>query len=437
MKKRLGIIFLACITGLSVHAAVPGKVFVKIKKNHELINSNLIEKSKNLFENVYLLEVSDVQKALAELKQDQSVVFAHENQRSEKSQLAQPAPDVFTSAFSPLDSPFNDPGINRQWSFLDSEKFGVSVNKAYNERRTQPRKTVIVAVVDTGVDYNHEDLKEVMWINEGEIAGNGIDDDGNGYIDDVHGIDTLERDSDGNATGDPMDTHDHGSHVSGIIGAKQNNGKGIAGIASNVKIMAIRTVPNASDETDVDIVESFLYAAKHGAKLINCSFGKRRNEGGMVVSEAIKHIGEKYGVLVVAAAGNETENIDKKKMYPASFENQHLLVVASTNSSGRMSYFSNFGGKNVDVAAPGSSIYSTTRRNKYKSFSGTSMAAPTTVGVAAEILSHNPELSPLQLKDVVMRSVVKKSIFEGRMVTGGQIDLLRGLTLVNRLRQRR
>ena len=283
--------------------------------------------------------------------------------------------------------------------------------------------------MDTGVDYNHEDLKNVMWTNPGEIAGNGIDDDGNGYVDDIHGINTLVRDQDGQATSDMYDTHSHGTHVSGSIAAEQNNGKGIAGIASRVKIMGIRTVPNSGDELDVDVVEAFIYAAKNGAKIINCSFGKSKNEGGQAVSEAIDYIGKNYGTLVIAAAGNDSKNIDRRLTYPASFQNDNLLVVASTTKHGRMSYFSNFGLKNVDVAAPGSGVHSTVPGNRYASYSGTSMAAPNTSGLAAEVWAHFPELGPLAIKKILMKSVTKISRFSTKIKSGGRIDLEKALLL--------
>ena len=202
----------------------------------------------------------------------------------------------------------------------------------FGNRRSAPEKEIIVAVVDTGVDFNHPDLP--MWTNENEIPGNGIDDDNNGYIDDIHGINTLVRDSEGKATMNIMDTHSHGTHVSGSIAAIQNNALGVAGIASKAKIMALRTVPNSSDETDVDVTEAFIYAAENGAKVINCSFGKSVNERGMMVRDAINHIGRAHGVLVVAAAGNSRRNIDTYPTYPASFDSENLLVVASSTSNG-------------------------------------------------------------------------------------------------------
>ena len=244
----------------------------------------------------------------------------------------------------------------------------------------------------------------------------------------MHGINTLKRRDDGSAYGNPMASHSHGTHVSGTIAAAQNNNVGIAGIASAVKIMAIRAVPNSSDETDLDVVESFLYAAKNGAKLINCSFGKSHNEGGMIVNETIDHIGKTFGVLIFAAAGNDYgRDIDSNKTYPASFESDYLLVVASTKKSGGLSWFSNIGEKSVDLAAPGSDVYSTVKDNKYANMSGTSMATPTAVGVAAEVLSHFPELGPLGLKKALMDSVTPVKKFQGKMVSPGRIDLFSSL----------
>lgn len=404
----------------------PNELFVKLRLGQNLPNIQGAE-AKHLFENWFLLQGKNIAKRSSEIYAMDEVESVELNQRSEKSELAKPTLELPTFNDDPALSYFNDPKASKVWSFRDSANNGVSVEKAYSERGMSRGETIRVAVVDTGVDYTHEDLNAVMWTNAEEIAGNGIDDDNNGYIDDIHGIDTLERDNEGKATGDPMDTHSHGSHVSGTIGAKQNNNVGIAGIAGNVEIMAIRTVPNSGDETDVDVVESFLYAAKNGARIINCSFGKRKNEGGMIVRDAIAHIGENYNVLVVAAAGNETSNIDNSLRYPASFDNENLLVVASTTSRGGMSYFSNYGLKNVDLAAPGSSIYSTTPGNKYASFSGTSMASPTTAGVAAQILSQSPQLTAAELKTLLMETVTKRSSFAGKMQSAGTVDLFNGL----------
>lgn len=424
--RKLGFFLVASLFSVAASAQSirfeHNTLFVKLKHGEALPQHELIEAQKHLFGDLWEVTTSDAVLLENDLRIDPVVKWTEKSFYAGARDLALPSSNKNLPE-EMLDISFNDPMAGRVWAFNDASRNGVSVNRAYSELPSRAAKTVVVAVVDTGVDYNHEDLKDVMWVNEGEIAGNGQDDDNNGYVDDIYGINTIDR------TTNPIDTHSHGTHVSGTIGAKQNNGKGIAGIASDVKIMAIRTVPNDGDETDKNVVESFLYAAKNGAKLINCSFGKKVNEGGMVVSETIKFVGETYGTLVVAAAGNDSfgpfrwHNIDTDRRFPASFGNAHLLVIAATNSNGGLASFSNVGKVGVDVAAPGQDVLSTTPGNQYQSFSGTSMATPTTVGVAAQILSYFPGLTALQLKDVLMSSVTAVPAFADKMVTGGRIDL--------------
>ncbi|MBK24224.1 MAG: hypothetical protein CME70_09515 [Halobacteriovorax sp.] len=425
---KLLVALLVAVTSLSLFASEirynPKRLIVKLKEGQAMPAHHSVKKVQHLFERLYVLHLEDIKSLQSDFLSNEAFEYVEKDYYSSRTEKL-PTAEKTVELNEKLSGDFNDPKLGRLWHF--NNKTGMSVTKAYNEVINGKGAEVIVAVVDTGVDFNHEDLKEVMWVNEGEIPGNNIDDDGNGYVDDVHGINTLTRDSDGNATGNMKDTHSHGTHVSGIIGAKQNNGVGIAGVASNVKIMGIRTVPNSGDELDVDVVESFLYAAKNGAKIINCSFGKSHNEGGQAVSEAIKYIGEKYGTLVIAASGNSSQDIDRRLTYPASFENDHLMVVASTSNRGGMSYFSNYGKKNVDLAAPGSSVYSTTPNNRYSSMSGTSMASPSAAGVAAEVLSHNPELGPVELKRLLMESATKVGRFSSKLVTGGRIDLYSAL----------
>ncbi len=415
------------------------QLFVKLKPGGILPGSAKIISSKELFGQMVLVKATDAAALARDLKDSAAVDYVQLNSFHGKQRLpeVEKAPLAFES-FSEA-SPFNDPQVSKIWSFLDDKGFGVSVNKTYSVLGSQAREDVIVAVVDTGVDYRHEDLRSIMWVNPGEIPGNGKDDDGNGYIDDVHGINTLMRDSNGVASGNPMASHSHGTHVSGTIAAAQNNRIGIAGIASRAKIMAIRTVPDDADETDVDIVESFLYAAKHGARIINCSFGKKTNEGGMVVAETINHIAANYGTLVVAAAGNDSNpfvrwDIDTDPKYPASFDSEGLLVIAATSSSGGLASFSNVGRKSVDVAAPGVNIFSTIPNDSYGPMSGTSMATPTTVGVLAEVLARFPSLTPVELKKIAIESVTPVSSFKGLMVSGGRVNLYQALQTAGRYR---
>lgn len=409
----------------------PNHLFIKMKQGQSLVKSPLIRSAKKVAKNIYLVKTRDALALESSLKSNSKIEYVQKDFYGDKKAMPKlevldevqlQMMKVFNQSFS-----FNDPDVSKLWAFNASA--GMDVNSSYSSLPNRTAEDIIVAVVDTGVDYNHDDLRNVMWVNSGEIAADGIDNDGNGYIDDVHGINTLVRDAEGRATGNPMASHWHGTHVSGTIAAEQNNAIGIAGVASNVKIMAIRTVPDAADELDSDIVESFRYAAKHGAKVINCSFGKSKNEGGMVVRDVINEIGETHNVLVIASAGNDSmgpfnwHNNDVSPKFPASFDSENLLVIASTTSSGGLSTFSNIGKVTVDVGAPGSNIYSTLTSNRYGMASGTSMASPNTSGVAAMVLGYYPEISAVELKQILMNSVTPVSDFSSKISSGGRVNL--------------
>ena len=436
--KKLSIGFLLSFSALVASAEAaesrfhPNHLFIKMKNGQGLVKSPLIKSAKRVLGSIYLVKTAKLEALSEELANNESVEYAEKDFYGQKRMM--PKLEVLEDAavlvkkFTQFDlTSFNDPEASKLWAFNSTS--GMSVNEAYDLLPNSEAQEIIVAVVDTGVDHNHEDLKDIMWRNEKEIQGNGIDDDNNGYIDDIHGINTLVRDAQGRATMNTMASHWHGTHVSGTIAATQNNGLGIAGVASNVKIMAIRTVPDDSDELDSNIVEAYKYAAQNGARLINCSFGKSYNEGGMVVRDVINEIGKKYNTLVIASAGNDSmgpynwHDNDTSPKYPASFNSENLLVVASTTSAGALSSFSNIGKNTVDVAAPGSNIYSTINGGKYGMASGTSMASPNTTGVAAMVLSYNPTLSAVELKDVLMKSVTKVPNFNGMLVSGGRINM--------------
>ena len=206
---------------------------------------------------------------------------------------------------------------------------------------------------------------------------------------------------------------EHGTHVAGIIAADRKNGIGINGIADNVRIMSVRTVPNG-DERDKDVANAIIYAVDNGAKIINMSFGKSFSPEKVVVDKAVKYA-EQKGVLLIHAAGNDGENIDEKKNFPSRYYSDNkeaknwLEIGASAWGSDQefVGNFSNYGKKSVDFFAPGVEIYSTTPGNTYKNQSGTSMACPTTAGVAALLMSYFPELSYLEVKDILKRSTRK------------------------------
>jgi len=211
---------------------------------------------------------------------------------------------------------------------------------------------VTVAVIDTGVNYNHPDLAANIWNNAGEIAGNNIDDDGNGFIDDVQGWDFVQND---NA---PMDFNKHGTHVAGIIGAVGNNAVGGTGICWGVKIMPVRVLGSTGSGTTADIVAGIDYAVANGAKVINMSLGGSGGSAGDLQDIAIGNANT-AGVLVVVAAGNSAADIDTSPVYPASYTQANIITVAATDQTDSLASFSNFGAVSVDVAAPGVNIEST------------------------------------------------------------------------------
>ncbi|HLT22056.1 MAG TPA: S8 family peptidase [Bacteriovoracaceae bacterium] len=403
----------------------PHHLFIKMKLGHPLKASTHIINSQKIIPQLFLVTTNNLSELEAEVSQWEIEYTQRDNLHSVDS-LPALSKSLTTNSFA-------DEYIQRLWAF--DEQWGMSVTKAYENLPPWMPEEVIVAVIDTGVDYRHEDLKNVMWTNPGEVPGDGIDNDGNGYIDDVFGINTVTRTRfRRKTTTDPMASHWHGTHVAGTIAAQINNGIGIAGVAHNVRIMSIRSVPDSGHESDSSIIESLLYAAKNGAKIINCSFGKPKTE-----SFAVRDVINSIGVLVVAAAGNNSigpirwHDIDSKPQYPASFDSPNLLTVTSTTNKGELSSFSNIGKISVDIAAPGSNIFSTVNNNKYSSSSGTSMAAPNATGVAAMVLGYFPELSPQELKDVLMKSSKHSKSLEGKIRTPGIINLLEALNSASSL----
>jgi len=251
---------------------------------------------------------------------------------------------------------------------------------------------IIVGVIDTGVDTEHEDLKANVWRNPGETGNgkenNNVDDDGNGFVDDYRGWDFINNDN------NPFDDNDHGTHCSGTVGAVGNNGKGVVGVCWNVSIMPLKFLgANGSGTTD-DAVDAIIYGVNMGAKILSNSWGG----GGKsrALEDAIKYA-EQRGVLFVAAAGNEFSNNDRSPTYPANYEVDNVVAVAANTSSDRLAGFSNYGKKTVELSAPGNNIFSTVARGQYASLSGTSMATPHVSGAAALILSQYPTLSLNQL----------------------------------------
>ncbi|MDK1288870.1 S8 family serine peptidase [Pseudoalteromonas umbrosa] len=284
-------------------------------------------------------------------------------------------------------------------------------------------RDVIVGVIDTGVDYTHPDLNANMWINPGEIAGDGVDNDGNGYVDDVYGINAITD------SGDPMDDQGHGTHVSGTIGASGNNATGVVGVNHEVSIVGCKFLNSSGSGSTADAIKCIDYMvglknAGHNVNVLNNSWG-----GGGFSQALYDSItaSEQAGILFVAAAGNSARDNDVSPGYPSSYDHDSVLAVASTTHTDSMSSFSQWGLASVDLGAPGSDVLSTVPGGGYSSFSGTSMATPHVAGAAALALAVNPSLTTIELKNLLMNSGKPIPALEGKTVSGKRLDVHQAL----------
>ncbi|MGS0692112.1 S8 family serine peptidase [Shewanella sp. 30m-9] len=287
---------------------------------------------------------------------------------------------------------------------------------------------IVVGVIDTGVDYNHPDLQANMWTNPNEIAGNGIDDDGNGVIDDIHGFNAV------NNSGDPMDGNGHGTHVAGTIGASGNNGVGVVGVNWDVSIVGCQFLDSSGSGSTANAIACIDYMTdlklNHGVEI------KATNNswGGGGFSQALKDsidAGGDAGILFFAAAGNSAVDNDANPHYPSSYDSDAVMSIASTDRNDDMSSFSQWGLTSVDMGAPGSAILSTTPGNTYSTYSGTSMATPHMTGAAALVWSINPDLTPLEMKQLLMDSGDANTALAGKTVAGTRLNVANALDLAD------
>jgi len=284
-------------------------------------------------------------------------------------------------------------------------------------------KSVIVGVIDTGIDANHKDLRDNVWRNPGE-SGNGkennrVDDDNNGFVDDVQGWDFVNNDN------KPFDDNEHGTHVSWSIGAVGNNSEGVAGVSWNVSIMPLKFLDASGSGSTGDAVEAIIYATNLGAKILSNSWGGGGRS--QALEDAIQFAND-HGVLFVAAAGNEFSNNDQAPTFPANYEIENVISVAASTENNRLAGFSNFGAKTVELAAPGNQILSTVPGDRYALLSGTSMATPHVSGAAALVLSQYPTLTMQQLAVRLLGSVDLSAAYAGKVSTGGRLNVNRALS---------
>ena len=277
-------------------------------------------------------------------------------------------------------------------------------------------RQVVAAVIDTGVDYLHPDLANNIWTNPGEIPGNSLDDDGNGFVDDVHGYDFVNND------GNPMDDNDHGTHCAGTIGAEGNNALGVVGVCWQVRIMGLKFLDASGGGSSADAVSCVQYATLMGARVLNNSWGG----GGFsqALKDAIDAAGA-AGIVFVAAAGNSGTDNDTTPQYPASYTSSNILAVINTDRSDLRASSSCYGLTSVDLGAPGTSILSCQPGGGYQLMSGTSMATPHVTGACALLLAANPLLTVEGIRQALLSTV--DPTLPGVCVSGGRMNLARAL----------
>jgi subtilisin family serine protease len=336
---------------------------------------------------VHLAQGQDLEAAITSLKEDASVA------------IAEPNFIYHTTEFRADPPPPNDPGFAQLWGLDNTGQADASnqVGTPHSDINVLPLwaqgirgdRKVIVAVIDTGMDWEHQDLAANLYTNPGEIAGNGVDDDKNGFIDDIHGWNFVAN------TNDTHDDNHHGTHVSGTIGAVGNNGLGVAGVNWNVTIMPVKFLDGTGSGTLENAVNAINYAKLMKANIMSNSWG-----GGGYSDALFQAIqaSQAAGILFVAAAGNDTRNDDTTPTYPASYAVDNIVGVAATDNQDKIASFSSYGPKTVHVAAPGVNIYSTLPSNAYGVLSGTSMATPHVSGIAALLYSVHPELKYSDVK---------------------------------------
>jgi subtilisin family serine protease len=307
------------------------------------------------------------------------------------------------------------------WGLNQANDVDIDAPEAWDIRSAATGITV--AVIDTGIRYTHQDLTANAWTNPGEIAGDRIDNDANGYVDDVRGIDAYNRD------GDPMDDQGHGTHCAGTIGATGNNGIGLTGVAWGVRLMALKFLSSTGSGSDSDAVICIDYARLKGAKILSCSWGG--GGAGTSLQAAIERA-RTAGILMVAAAGNETNNNDLNPSYPASYPHDNIISVASTTSTDALSSFSNYGATSVDLGAPGSSIYSTvsTSDTAYATYSGTSMATPHVSGALALLAAQYPTDTYTGLISRLLNGTDPIAALTGK-ARAGRLNLAKALVSTN------
>jgi thermitase len=330
-------------------------------------------------------------------------------------EYAEPISVITISAVESAATGPNDPLFEKQWHLRNLSGTGdIRASEAWT--KTKGSERVVVAVLDTGVDFLHPDLKNNIWERPDSVPA--YFDTELGAIDDRFGFNAIDNDS------NPMDQNGHGTHVAGIIGAEGDNGIGITGINWQVQLMPLKFMGANGSGTTKDAIEAINYAIDRkrrgvNIRVINASWGSG------VFSRALEdviRVANDEGILFVAAAGNSSSDNDRIPHYPSNYRLPNVISVAATDETDRLASFSSYGGKSVHISAPGRNIFSTWIKGEYRSASGTSMAAPQVAGIAALILALNPEIEVGELRKQLLASHDPIPAFSGRLLNAGRIS---------------
>lgn len=308
----------------------------------------------------------------------------------------------------------NDPLYPLQWPVADSpDGHDIDAPTAWAQRTSCAK----VAIVDTGIDTDHPDLVANLYKSK-DKPNNNKDDDKNGYVDDTYGYNAIK----GKGSGE--DNDGHGTHVAGIVAGRANDGIGVSGICWSAKLMPVKFMNAQGKGSTSNAIAAIQYAVKQGFKIVNCSFGSSSK------SSALKDVvdyAQDHKVLLVVAAGNNSQNIDKHPEYPAAYTDSNILAVAATTDEDKLASFSNWGSTGVDLAAPGDSVLSTYLGGGYKVLSGTSMATPYVAGVAALLRKQVPDATYGNIRYAIRHKVDKPSALKGKVAYDGRLNAWKAL----------
>ena len=370
------------------------------------------------------LDNADAKKVAEQYSQmSDLVVYAEPNFEIKLDDPTSPK-DLLSRDVPSLTAP-NDPMFADQWALNNAGQNGgkqkADIGALQAWAKTTGSKKVVIAVLDTGVDYTHNDLSTNIWTRPDSLPA--YKDDELGTVNDQYGFNADDNQS------DPMDDNGHGTHCAGVIGAEGDNDEGIAGINWNVEIMPLKFLGRSGSGTTKNAIESINYAIERkkagvNVRVISASWGSTAYS--KALEDAIRAAGEQ-GILFVAAAGNDGTSNDKRPHYPSNYDLPNVISVAALDRSDNLASFSNFGVKTVHIAAPGKDILSTWLKDSYREASGTSMATPQVAGVAGLILAAEPNMTVEKLRDRLMKSVDKIDSLNGKVESGGRLNAAKAL----------